>query len=81
VLRQVQTVYGPSHMRQHATQSATLHATCPCSRPRASNTHLTEFWSDRITKNQIVSQLNLPANEVENFVFGLIGSPSRTARR
>jgi Zn-dependent peptidase ImmA (M78 family)/DNA-binding XRE family transcriptional regulator len=37
---------------------------------------LTELWSDRISKNQIASELHLPPDEIENLVFGLVGSPS-----
>jgi Zn-dependent peptidase ImmA (M78 family)/DNA-binding XRE family transcriptional regulator len=37
----------------------------------------TELWSDRISKNQIASELYLPIDEIENLVFGLVGSPVR----
>jgi Zn-dependent peptidase ImmA (M78 family)/DNA-binding XRE family transcriptional regulator len=35
---------------------------------------LTELWSDRISKNQIAAELHLPSDEIENLVFGLVGS-------
>ena len=34
----------------------------------------TELWSDGITKNTIAQELNLPFEEVENLLFGLLGS-------
>ena len=33
----------------------------------------TELWADRISKNQVAAQLHLPADELENLVFGLTG--------
>jgi Zn-dependent peptidase ImmA (M78 family)/DNA-binding XRE family transcriptional regulator len=44
----------------------------------------TELWSDRISKNQVAADLNLPADELENLVFGLTGDikpPERTIGR
>jgi Zn-dependent peptidase ImmA (M78 family) len=37
---------------------------------------LTELWSDRISKNQIAFDLHLPPDEIENLVFGLVGTPA-----
>jgi Zn-dependent peptidase ImmA (M78 family) len=34
----------------------------------------TELWADRISKSQVAAELNLPADELENLVFGLSGS-------
>jgi Zn-dependent peptidase ImmA (M78 family) len=36
---------------------------------------LTELWSDRISKNQIADELHIPPDEIENLVFGLVGTP------
>lgn len=33
-----------------------------------------ELWNDRITKNHVADELNLPFDEIENLVFGLVGS-------
>jgi Zn-dependent peptidase ImmA (M78 family) len=33
----------------------------------------TELWGDRISKNQVASELHLPPDELENLVFGLTG--------
>jgi Zn-dependent peptidase ImmA (M78 family) len=33
----------------------------------------TALWNDRISKSQIASKLHLPADELENLVFGLTG--------
>jgi hypothetical protein len=33
----------------------------------------TELWGDRISKNQVAAELNLPPDELENLVFGLTG--------
>jgi Zn-dependent peptidase ImmA (M78 family) len=35
---------------------------------------LTELWSDRISKNQVASELHIPTDEIENLVFGLVGT-------
>lgn len=34
----------------------------------------TELWSDRISKSQVAAALHLPADELENLVFGLTGA-------
>lgn len=34
---------------------------------------LTELWSERISKSHIAAQLSVPADEIENLVFGLTG--------
>ncbi|MHC4050151.1 helix-turn-helix domain-containing protein [Bradyrhizobium sp. 25ACV] len=34
----------------------------------------TELWSDRISKHQVAAELFLPADELENLVFGLTGN-------
>jgi Zn-dependent peptidase ImmA (M78 family)/DNA-binding XRE family transcriptional regulator len=34
----------------------------------------TELWSDRISKDQVAADLHLPADELENLVFGLTGN-------
>ena len=34
----------------------------------------TELWSDRISKGQVAADLHLPADELENLVFGLTGA-------
>jgi Zn-dependent peptidase ImmA (M78 family)/DNA-binding XRE family transcriptional regulator len=44
----------------------------------------TQLWSDKVSKNQIASELHLPTDEIENLVFGLAGSvvaPERTRPR
>jgi Zn-dependent peptidase ImmA (M78 family)/DNA-binding XRE family transcriptional regulator len=44
----------------------------------------TELWSDRISKNQVAADLNLPTDELENLLFGLTGEikpPERTRGR
>jgi len=33
----------------------------------------TALWNDKISKNQIASELHLPADELENLIFGLTG--------
>ncbi len=33
-----------------------------------------ELWSERITKNHIAAELNIPMDEIENMVAGLIGT-------
>jgi Zn-dependent peptidase ImmA (M78 family) len=43
----------------------------------------TELWSERISKNQVAADLQLPTDELENLVFGLTGNtepPERTGR-
>ncbi len=43
----------------------------------------TELWSERISKNQIAADLQLPPDELENLVFGLTGNivpPERMGR-
>jgi Zn-dependent peptidase ImmA (M78 family) len=43
-----------------------------------------ELWSDRISKNQVAADLHLPADELENLVFGLTGEvnpPQRVSGR
>jgi Zn-dependent peptidase ImmA (M78 family)/DNA-binding XRE family transcriptional regulator len=43
----------------------------------------TELWSERISKNQVAADLKLPADELENLVFGLTGPiepPERKGR-
>jgi Zn-dependent peptidase ImmA (M78 family)/DNA-binding XRE family transcriptional regulator len=37
----------------------------------------TQLWSDKVSKNQVAASLNLPADEIENLVFGLAGAPAR----
>lgn len=42
----------------------------------------TDLWADKVSKGQIATELHLPANELENLVFGLTGDvrpPARTA--
>lgn len=34
---------------------------------------LGELWGDRLTKDHIAAQLNLPAGEIDNLIFGLTG--------
>lgn len=36
-----------------------------------------ELWSDRISKNHVAAELHVPADEIENLVFGLVGLPTR----
>lgn len=36
----------------------------------------TELWSERVSKNQVASELKIPAEELENLVFGLTGDPA-----
>lgn len=36
----------------------------------------TQLWAERITKNHIATDLNLPYKEIESLVFGLIKSPN-----
>jgi len=41
----------------------------------------TDLWTDKVSKGQIASELHLPADELENLVFGLTGDvrpPART---
>lgn len=33
----------------------------------------TELWGDRISRNQVATELHLPPDELENSVFGLTG--------
>jgi Zn-dependent peptidase ImmA (M78 family) len=44
------------------------------------NMVLTELWKDKVTRDHIAADLNLPPDEVENLIFGLAGEiqpPSR----
>ncbi|WP_454619026.1 helix-turn-helix domain-containing protein [Bradyrhizobium cenepequi] len=44
----------------------------------------TELWTDRISKSQVAAQLHLPADELENLVFGLtsdVAPPERAKGR
>jgi hypothetical protein len=34
----------------------------------------TELWTDRISKSQVAADLHLPADELENLVFGQTGA-------
>lgn len=36
-----------------------------------------ELWSERISKNQVASELHIPSDEIENLVFGLVGITSQ----
>ena len=36
-----------------------------------------ELWSEKITKNHIAADLHIPFDEIENLVFGLVGSPEK----
>jgi hypothetical protein len=38
---------------------------------------LTQLWSEKMTKSDIAKKLNLPADEIENLVWGLTGSNAR----
>lgn len=40
----------------------------------------TELWSDRISKSQVAAALHLPADELENLLFGLTGAITPPAR-
>jgi Zn-dependent peptidase ImmA (M78 family)/DNA-binding XRE family transcriptional regulator len=40
----------------------------------------TELWTDRISKSQVAADLHLPADELENLVFGLTGAITPPAR-
>jgi Zn-dependent peptidase ImmA (M78 family)/transcriptional regulator with XRE-family HTH domain len=40
----------------------------------------TELWTDRISKSQVAADLHLPADELENLVFGLTGATTPPAR-
>jgi Zn-dependent peptidase ImmA (M78 family) len=40
----------------------------------------TELWSDRISKAQVAASLHLPADELENLVFGLTGAVTPPVR-
>lgn len=35
---------------------------------------LSELWSDKLTKAHIAAELHLPAQEIENLMFGLVGA-------
>lgn len=37
---------------------------------------LTELWQDGISRSHIAAELNLPPEEIENLVFGLLGAPA-----
>ncbi len=41
---------------------------------------LSALWNDRITKEHIATELNLPAAELENLVFGLTGETGAVSR-
>jgi len=34
-----------------------------------------ELWNERISKNHVANDLHIPFSEIENLVFGLVGSP------
>jgi Zn-dependent peptidase ImmA (M78 family) len=36
---------------------------------------LTDLWHDGISRGHIAKQLNIPPEELENLVFGLLGTP------
>jgi len=40
----------------------------------------TELWTDRISKSQVAADLHLPADELENLVFGLTGATAPPER-
>jgi Zn-dependent peptidase ImmA (M78 family) len=40
----------------------------------------TELWTDGISKNQVAADLHVPADELENLVFGLTGAITPLAR-
>jgi Zn-dependent peptidase ImmA (M78 family) len=42
---------------------------------------LTQLWSERITKSHVAADLFIPADEVENLVFGLVAAPQRPEGR
>lgn len=42
---------------------------------------LTQLWSERITKNHVAADLFIPAEEIENLVFGLVAAPQRAEGR
>lgn len=42
---------------------------------------LTQLWSERITKSHVAADLFIPADEVENLVFGLVAGPQRSDAR
>jgi hypothetical protein len=37
-----------------------------------------DLWRDRITREHIASDLSIPADELENLVFGLVYPPNQT---
>ena len=42
---------------------------------------MSTLWSERITKEQIATELSLPPAELENLLFGLTGAPEPVARQ
>jgi Zn-dependent peptidase ImmA (M78 family) len=42
---------------------------------------LTQLWSERITKSHVAADLFIPADEIENLVFGLVAVPERPEGR
>jgi hypothetical protein len=40
----------------------------------------TELWSEKVTKENIAADLGIPADGIENLVFGLLGTPQRPTR-
>lgn len=37
----------------------------------------TSLWADRVSKSKVAAELNVPSDEIENLVFGLVSSPNR----
>ena len=42
---------------------------------------LSALWNERLTKEHIAAELNLPAAELENLLFGLTGAPDLVSRQ
>ena len=41
---------------------------------------LTALWNERVTKEEIARQLLVPTDEIENLLFGIVGSRTRRSR-
>jgi len=40
-----------------------------------------ELWNEKVSKHHIAAELNIPTDEIENLVFGLVGLPSRSPKQ
>ena len=53
----------------------------PCALPREESVVwkkvFSQLWKDRISKNQVAATLHIPSSEIENLVFGLVGTSAQ----